>query len=118
MRSILGVEIVVLATPATIEPIRCRYFQNVDAGLLHEAQEPGAVAAGGLDTDAMDIAERTHPGKHLPIPWPGCRKASGSDNTVQLVNDSRDMQILMGVHAAHDASFCVFFTTSHPGSPG
>jgi hypothetical protein len=118
MRGILGVEIVVLATPATIEPIRCRDFQNVDAGLLHEAQEPGAVAAGRLNTDAMDITERSHPGKHLPIPLPGCRKASGSDNTVLLVNDSRDMQILMGVHAAHDESFCAFFTTSHPGSPG
>jgi len=118
MRSILGVEIVVLATPATIEPIRCCDFQNVDAGLLHKAQEPGAVAAGGFDTDALDIAERLHPGKHLPISSAGCRKASGSDNTILLVNDSRDMQILVGVHAAHDASFCAFFATSHSGSPG
>jgi hypothetical protein len=118
MRSILSVEIIILATPATIEPIRRRDFQNVDAGLLHEAQESGAVAAGGFDTDALDIAEGSHPGKHLPIPLASCRKASGSDNTILLVNHSRDMQILVGVHAAHDASFCAFFTTSHSGSPG
>jgi len=117
MRRILSVEIVILATPATIEPIRCRDFQNV-AGLLQEAQESGAVAASGFDTDALDIPQGSHPGKHLPISLASRRKASGSDHTILLVNHSRDMQVLVGVHAAHDASFCAFFTTSHSGSPG
>ena len=61
MGSVLCIEIVVLAAPAPIMPIRRRHFQNLDARLLHEAQQASAIAAGRLNANAVDIPERSHP---------------------------------------------------------
>ena len=43
MGGVLSVEIVVLATPAAIVLVRRRDLQNLDPGLLHEAQQAGTV---------------------------------------------------------------------------
>jgi hypothetical protein len=43
---------------------------------------------------------------------PGCRKALGADNTIAMIDDSRDMQVLVGVDATNDVSFCWVF--GHP----
>ena len=51
---------------------------TVDPGLLQEAQEPGAIAAGRLDADALDLAEGAHPGEHLPIALAGGGEAIAS----------------------------------------
>ena len=104
MGRVLRVEIVVLATLAAIVLVRRRDLQNLDPGLLHEAQQPGAIAAGRLDADALELTEGAHPGEHLPIALPGRGKASASQNAVAFIDDRRDMQILVGVDAADDAT--------------
>ena len=43
---------------------------------------------------------------------PRCREALGAKNTVTMINDSRDMQILVRVDATDDVSFC--WVCCHP----
>lgn len=57
MRGILRVEIIVLATLPAILPVGRRHLQNRHTGLLHEAQQARAVAAGRLDADALEVAD-------------------------------------------------------------
>src|SRR3954447_2018526 len=71
MRRILGVEVVILTAPAPILPVGRGDFEHRDPGLLQEAQEPGAIAAGRLNPDALDFAERAHPGELDFPPWSG-----------------------------------------------
>jgi hypothetical protein len=54
-----------------------------------------------FNADALDVSDRTHPGQHLPIPLTGRGKASASPNAIVLVDDSRDVQILLGT-----ATYC------------
>jgi hypothetical protein len=60
---VLRVEIVVLATPTSILLVWSRDLEDRDICLLHEAQEPCALAAGRLDSDALQLAEGAHPGR-------------------------------------------------------
>jgi hypothetical protein len=39
--------------------------------LLHEAQQPCAVATARLYSDALKLTEGSHPGEHLAITLPG-----------------------------------------------
>ena len=103
MRGILGVEIVVLAAPATILPVGRGDLEYCDPGLLQKAQEPGTVAAGRLDTDALDVAERAHPGEHLPIALAGTGEGLRPQHTVLLVDHRRDVQVLVGVDTSDNA---------------
>ena len=57
MRRILGVEVVVLTAPAPILPVGRGDLEHCDPALLQEAQQPGAIAAGRPDPDALDVAE-------------------------------------------------------------
>src|ERR1700722_8772006 len=57
MGGVLRVEIVVLATPTPILLVRSRDLEDRDLCLLHEAQEPCAIAAGRLDSDALQLSE-------------------------------------------------------------
>jgi hypothetical protein len=106
------VEVVILAAPATVQFVRCGNFQNLDTRCLHVAQQPRTVAAGAFDSDALEIPEGVHPGQHQAIPVSGCREALGTENTVAMINDSRDMQVLVCIDATDDVSFCLVF--SHP----
>src|SRR5512134_3777837 len=117
MRSILRVEIVVLSAPPPIVLVRRRDLQDLDPGLLDKTKQTGAIAAGRLDPDALDLPKRSHPGKHLPITLAGRGKASGFQNTILFINDRSDMQILMGVHAPDDATPGAFFHV-HSEPPG
>jgi hypothetical protein len=92
-------------------------LQDLDASLLDEAEEAGSIAAGRFDADALNLPEGSHPGEHLPVSLAGCGKASGSQNAILFINDCRDMQILVGVHAAHDVTPCSVFH-AHSKSPG
>ena len=107
MGRILRVEIVVLATSTAIVLVRRRDLQNLDPRALHEAKQAGAIAAGRLDADALDLTEGSHPGEHLPITLPGRGEASAPQNTILFIDDGRDMQILVGVDAADDTSLCL-----------
>lgn len=41
-----------------------------------------------------------------------CREALGTENTVTMIHDSRDMQVLVRVAATDDVSFC--WVCRHP----
>src|SRR5438477_11857206 len=73
---VLGIQIIVFATLAAIMRVRCRDLQNLDASVLHIAQEPCTVGARRLDADAPELPERSHPGEHLLVAVPGRRKRS------------------------------------------
>jgi hypothetical protein len=117
MRRILGVEIVVLAAPAPILPVRRGDLEDCDPGLLQEAQQPGAIAAGRLDPNALDVAERAHPGEHLPIALAGAGEGVRPQHTILLVDHRRDVQILVGIDTPDDAADCSFLRI-HDESPG
>ena len=106
MRRVLRIEIVVLAAPAPILIVRRRDLQDLNPRLLSEAEQASAIAAGRFDADAPELAERSHPAEHLPVALAGGGEASRSENAVMFIDDRRDMQILVGIHAADDASAC------------
>jgi hypothetical protein len=67
MGRILGIEVVVRAASAAVQPVRRGGLQDFDAGSLQVAQPSSTVGASRLDTDALAFAERTHPFDHLSL---------------------------------------------------
>ena len=117
MRGVLRVKIVVLAAPAAILPVRRRDLENLDPGVQQKAQEPGTIGGGGLDANTLDLPEGSPPDEHLPTALRGRGEAPGSDKPILFADDRRDMQILVGVHAADGATSCAF-PSVHFGPPG
>jgi hypothetical protein len=117
MRRILSVEVVVLAAPAPILPVGGSDLEHCDPGLLQEAQEPGAIAAGRLDTDALDLAERAHPGEHLPITLAGAGEGLRPQHAVLFVDHRCNVQVLVGVDTADNAADCSLLRV-HDEPPG
>jgi hypothetical protein len=118
MGRVLGIEIVVLATLATVLPVGCRDLQHLDAGLLQVAEQPRAIGAGRLDPDTPERPEGAHPGEHELVAVPGGRKRLASENLVMLVDDRGDVQILVGVDAAHHEAARRTLLDFHVSSPG
>ena len=116
MGGVLRVEIVVLATPTPILLVRSRDLEDRDLCLLHEAQEPCAIAAGRLDSDALQLSEGAHPGQHLAIALPGRGEGSRSNDSILFVDDRCDVKILVGIDAADDATYS--FDDHHSRPPG
>jgi hypothetical protein len=109
MGRILRIEIIALAALAPILPVGGRDLQDGHARLLKEAQEASAVAAGRFHTDALEFAERSHPGQHLPVALPGAGERAGADHAILAIDDGCDVQILVRIDAADDdASGCSF----------
>ena len=104
MGRVLSIEIVVLASPAAILLVGSRDLENRNPSLLHEAQEPCAVAAARLYSDALKLTEGSHPGEHLAIALPGGGEGSRFDDPILFVDDRCDVQILMGIDAADNAT--------------
>ena len=100
MCGILGIEIIVLAAPAPVLPIRRGDLENLDPCGLQEAQEPRAVAASGFDPHALKLAQTAHPSEHLAIALSRRGKAAGSEDSVMVVNDGGHVQVLVRVDAA------------------
>jgi hypothetical protein len=91
MGGVLSVEIIVLTAPAAVLLVRGCDLENRKPGLLHEAQQPGSVAAGRLDSDALQLAEGSHPGEHLAIALPGSDEGVRAENPILLIHDRRDV---------------------------
>ena len=104
MGRVLSIEIVVLATPAAILLVRGCDLENRNPGLLHETEKACAMAASRLYTDALQVTEGAHPGEHLAIALTGGGEGSRFDNPILTIHDRRDVKILMGIHAADDAT--------------
>lgn len=57
----------------------------------------------GTPADALQIAERTHPGEHQAIPM-SCRgKALDTDNAIPVIDNCSHAQVLVGIDASSDA---------------
>jgi hypothetical protein len=108
MGRVLSIEIVVLATPAAILLVGSGDLENRNPGLLHETEEARAIAASRLYTDALQVAEGSPPGEHLAITLPGGGEASRFDDPILFVDDRCDVQILMSIDAANDATLPSF----------
>ena len=102
--SVLGVEIIVLATPAAILVVGSGDLENCNPCLLHEAQQPCAIATGRFYPDALQVAECAHPCEHLAIALTGGGEAPCSDNPILLIDDRCDVKILMGIDASNNAT--------------
>jgi hypothetical protein len=99
MGRVLRVEIVVLATLTPILPVRCRHLEDRDLCLLHEAQQPRAIAAGRLYSDALQLSKGSHPGEHLAIALPSGGEGSCFHDPILFVDNRCDVHILVGVEA-------------------
>src|SRR5580704_4755780 len=108
MGRVLGVEIVVLSSPPSILLVGRRDLEDHDLCLLHKAQEPCAVAAGRLDSDALKLTEGKHPGEHLAIALPGRGEGACSEDPILLIDYRCDVKILMGIDAADNVSLSPF----------
>ena len=106
MRGVLRVEIVVLAAPAAVMLVRRRDFQNLHPGLLRETKQTGAIAAGELDANALDLARRIPSSRAFADIPVGSWRSMMFPRLVAFVDNGCDMQILVSVHAAHDAPPC------------
>src|SRR5580700_4822084 len=114
MGRVLSIEIVVLATSAAILLVRGCDLENRNPGLLHETEKACAIAASRLYTDAVQVTEGAHPGEHLAIALTGGGEGSRFDNPILLIHDRRDVKILMGIHAADDATCSFVYRHSQP----
>jgi hypothetical protein len=112
-----GVKIIVLPALAAIMLVRRRDLKDFDAGLLHVTQQSCTVGAGRLNTDTLERSEAAHPREHLLVAVPGCREALACQHPIQLIDNGRDMKILVRIDAADDTTGRPLFTF-HPGSPG
>ena len=98
--------------------VRRRDLQNLDASVLHVAQEPRAIGARRLDAYATELPEGAHPGEHLLIAVPRRRKTSASQHPVELIDDGSNVKIFVRVDATDDAPVRPRLTNFHAGSPG
>ena len=83
-------------------------------GLLHETEKACAIAASRLYTDALQVTEGPHPSEHLAIAVTCGGEGSRSDNPILLIHDRCDVKILMGIHAADDATCSFVYRHSQP----
>jgi hypothetical protein len=104
MSGVLGVEIVVLASPASILFVLGRDLEHGNSGLLHIPQEASAIAAGRFHANALQVAKRSHPGQHLPIALAGRGETKSSQERDPVRQDRCDMQIFVRIHAADEAT--------------
>jgi len=114
MGRVLSIEIVVLATPAAILLVGSGDLEDRDLCLLHEAQEPRAIAAGRFYPDALQVAEGAHPCEHLTITLTGGGEASRSDNPILFVDDRCDVQILVGIDTSNNVMRSFGYRHSQP----
>src|ERR1700723_2792011 len=114
MGRVLSIEIVVLATSAAILLVRGCAPENRNPGLLHETEKACAIASSRLYTDVLQVTEGPHPGEHLAIAISGGGEGSRFDNPILLIRDRRDVKILMGIHAADDATCSFVYRHSQP----
>ena len=103
-----SIAVATVATPTPILPVRSRDLEDRDLCLLHKAQEPCAVAAGRLDSDALKLTEGEHPGEHLAIALPGRGEGSCSEDPILFIDYRCDVKILMGIDAADNVSLSPF----------
>src|SRR5271166_3781804 len=113
MGRVLSIEIVVLATSAAILLVRSCDLENRNSGLLHETEKACAIAASRLYTDVLQVTECPHPGEHMPVALTGGGEGSRFDNPILLIHHRCDVKILMGIHAADDAT-CSFVYRHSP----
>lgn len=62
--------------------------------------DAGAVGAGLLDPDPLELTEAAHPAQQRPVAGAGGREGVGADYRAGLVDERGHMQILVGVDAA------------------
>jgi hypothetical protein len=73
--------------------------------LLQVAKQPRAVASSAFDAVPCQFAKRPHLQQHLFIVVPGNREAFITPRAIMMrVNDTHDMQILVGINFAHDTA--------------
>src|SRR3984885_3253661 len=114
MGRVLSIEIVVLATSAAILLVRGCDLENRNPGLLHETEQACAIASSRLYTDVLQVTEGPHPGEHLAIALTGGGEGSRFDHPILLIHDRCDMKILVGIHAADDATCSFVYRHSQP----
>src|ERR1700723_1311655 len=114
MGRVLSIEIVVLATSAAILLVRGCAPENRNPGLLHETEKACAIASSRLYTDVLQVTEGPHPGEHLAIALTGGGEGSRFDHPILLIHDRCDMKILVGIHAADDATCSFVYRHSQP----
>ena len=115
MSGVLGVEIVVLASPASILFVLGRDLEHGNSGLLHKPQQASAIAAGRFHANALQVAKRPHPGQHLPMPCGSWRNYEFPERDPVRPRPPH-MQIFVRIHAADDATL-QSFDDSHSQPP-
>jgi hypothetical protein len=100
--SVDRIEVVVFAFAAPVGAVRPIDLENGDAGLGQMSGQAGAVRAGALNADAGQFTELADPGQHRSVAGPGGGETMRPEDRFPLVDDRRDMQLLVGVDTRVD----------------
>ncbi len=97
-----GVDDVCFAVAASDLPVGSGDLDDLDSGVAEVPCQCGAVAAGALDTDLVELTLPAQPGEQSPVAGDGGRERLGAEHPAELVEGGGDVQVLVGVHAAGD----------------
>ncbi len=95
-----GVGLVGLPVAAAMLPVRAHHLSHIDALSREVAGYAGTPRAGPLHPNGDDLAMRAHPAPQLPVADSRGRERLGADQTSELVEHCREVNVLVRVDAA------------------
>ena len=98
-----GVDGVGLAAPAAHLAVRSDHLHHLDPGAEQVTGEPHPIGAGALDPGLDDRPERANPALQSPIARRVRRERLCAQHPTRLVDDRRDVEVLVSVDTAVDA---------------
>jgi hypothetical protein len=99
---VLGIDGVVLATPAPVRAVGPIDLGDLDPSLAKMAGDPGAVAASALDPDQAHVAEAAQPADQGAVAGAGGGERLGPQQHPGGVEHGDDMQVFVGVDPPDD----------------
>ena len=100
--SLDGVELIGLAVPASLLPVRTIDLDHRHRRSREMAGDTRAVRAGALDTNTFDRAEPAHPHRQTTMPVRGRAERLDTQQTAVHIDDRGDVHVAMRVDPAHD----------------
>ena len=96
------IECVVFSPGSSRGPVGTGHLEDGHSGQRQVPGNAGAVAAGGFDSHAQQLAVRPEPGKHRPVAGPCRGERFSAEHRAFERHDGGGVQILVGIDAPDD----------------
>jgi hypothetical protein len=110
------VELIRLAVPATLLPVRAVDLDHQHALTAQMARQPGAIGTRAFHPDPIDRAERGQPAGQRDITRRRRRERLDTQHPAITVDRRRDMHIRVGIDSARDWARGLYDGHRHPFS--